>query len=243
MIWVGLSLLAAFGQAFGWALKKRALVTQGINNILGATSFLVAGGTLFIFWLFLGRQWPNIASEYFLVPLAVMVSGNIIAVWAAYRALEKGSFARLMPLMSFTALLVVPVEYYLRGLVPTKMQLLGAALIVAGALLFSSTKSFLKEKGGWGVYGYFGLTLIIYSFMPVFQALMVETTKDGLFSAAIIHLSIGIGFIPLVIFSQEIKSLRGLIELGQYRKLLWFIVGSGLVIGFLENGPATIALE
>ena len=99
MIWVGLSLLAAFGQAFGWALKKRALVTQGINNILGATSFLVAGGTLFIFWLFLGRQWPNIASEYFLVPLAVMVSGNIIAVWAAYRALEKGSFARLMPLM------------------------------------------------------------------------------------------------------------------------------------------------
>lgn len=240
MTWIFLSLLAAFGQALAWALKKKTLETQGINNIIGTLSFLVAGLTLGAFWLLQGKPWPNFTQSQFLIPLGVMVLGNIIAVWAAYRALDKGSFSHLMPLMAMTALLIVPIEYFFRGVIPTGWQLAGITVIIAGACLLQGIK---REKVNPAVYCYFGITLLSYSFMPVFQALTVDATGDGLFAAAVIHLGVGLGFIPLILLSKEYQVFGALASQAKLHKVLWFILASGLVVGFLENGPATIALE
>lgn len=50
MTWIFLSLLSAFGQAFGWALKKKSLENKGVNNTLGLVSFLVAGSMLIVWF-------------------------------------------------------------------------------------------------------------------------------------------------------------------------------------------------
>lgn len=240
MTWIFLSLLAAFGQALAWALKKKTLETQNINNLLGALSFLVAGVALGLFWLTLDRPWPNVTRAEFLIPIGVMITGNIMAVWAAYRALDKGSLSQLMPLMALTALLIVPIEYWLRGVTPTHGQLLGIVGIILGACLLQGLK---REKMDPSIYLYFGITLLVYSLMPVVQAMTVDATRDGLFAAATIHLGIGIGFVPLMLLSRELPVFRSRLSGIARRKVLWFALASGLVIGFLENGPATVALE
>lgn len=51
-MWIFFSVFGALFQAAGFAVKKKSLQTQGINNVIGFISFTFAG---VIFWLRAGK--------------------------------------------------------------------------------------------------------------------------------------------------------------------------------------------
>lgn len=241
MNWIFLSLLSALGQAFGWALKKKTLENKGVNNTLGLVSFLSAGIILTFLWG-VPNDWilPAVTGR-FVFATAVIVVLNIVAVWAGYRALDKAAFSTLMPFVALTSLAIIPIEYTLRGVLPNALQVVGIAVVVAGAILFTAKK--LPEKEALAAAGYFAVTILCYSVTTPFMAVAVDESGSGLFSAAVFHLGIAVGFIPLLLLAREGASVQVLQSSGEWRKVLFLMVLAGAVIAFLENGPATVALE
>lgn len=241
MTWVFLSILSAFGQAFGWALKKRSLQNRGLNNTLGLVSYLVAGIILLLWW--------GIATDWLIPPMSerfIWASGaiiylNIVAVWTAYRALDRGMFSFLMPFIALTAILIVPIEYFLRGMIPSGAQVLGIFIVVAGAIVM--TFRGLPEGITIRLVLYFSITVFCYAFSSVFGSIAIQASGDGLFSAVIYHFGIALGFLLMTLFSSERATLRGLHVNGQLRNTIFFMAFAGIVIALLENGPSSLALE
>src|SRR3989344_467300 len=240
MNWIFLSFLSAFGHAFGWALKKRALNNEGINNSIGFFSFLTAGGVLFLLFFLSGEALPQV-TDTFLWAAAVVIICNVLAVWASYRALDKAAFSRLMPFVSLTALAIIPIEYVLRGILPGGLQIVGAIIVVLGTFFFSRREEFTQTD--WTVVGYFSITLAAYSLSSAVMGVAVAASGSGLFTATVLHLGIAFGFLPLLFITKEPKVLRQMKESGQFWKMFGLVMLAGLAIALLENGPATIALE
>lgn len=237
MEWVSLSILSGFGQALGWALKKKTLAYSGLNNTLGFISFLVAGFTLLFLWRFLeDGMSPTITARFALATL-VVVTLNVLAVWSAYRALDKAGFAQLMPFVALTSLTIVPIEYLLRGILPSTLQVVGIVVVVLGAIVCTAREKISSVSLASA--GYFGVTLLAYSVTSPFMAVMVEESSSGLFSATVAHLGIALGFLPLVLITGE----WGKTTRGYFTQALVPMVIAGLVIALLENGPANVALE
>lgn len=241
MYWIFLSLLSAFGQAFGWALKKKALKNKGVNNTLGIVSFLVAGVILAFLWGMKNDWVLPVITRSFLFATTVVIALNVVAVWAGYRALDKAALSALMPFMAVTSLAIVPIEYLLRGVLPSGWQTVGIALIVTGAILFAAKK--LPGRETLAAAGYFTLTLLCYSVTSPFMAVAVDASGSGLFAAAIFHLGIAVGFVPLLMLSEENVAVRKLRANGEWKRIVLLMVFAGGVVALLENGPATVALE
>lgn len=242
MEWIWLSLLAAFGQALGWALKKKALNNLGINSIIGLVSYAVAAITLMLLWLLFGTTDPILTSRFWWAMIA-LITLNIIAVWAGFKAIDKSDLSALMPFMSLTAIAIVPIEYVLRGLLPNPLQMLGIVVIVIGAIIVA-TKKALSPNALMGA-GYFALTLTCYSITSPLQGVTVTESGSGLFAAALFHIGIAIGFVPIVLLTREYQALT--IIRNQSPKLwphiLGWMITAGLATALLENGPINLALE
>lgn len=241
MDWIFLSFLAAFGQAFGWALKKKTLENKGVNNTLVAVSFFSAGIILVIMWGVQSDWIVPAMTERFILATMIVIVLNIVAAWAGYRALNKAALSTLMPFIALTSLAIVPVEYLLRGILPSPLQIVGMVVVIAGAILFAAKK--LPGKEALAAAGYFAVTLLCYSVTAPFMAVAVEESGSGLFSATVFHLGIAVGFIPLMVRAKESGVVSMLRTNGEWKKILWLMIATGGVIALLENGPATIALE
>lgn len=238
-LWVALSLLAAFGQAFGWALKKKALEDKGVNHTLATVSFLVAGGILCLIWG-IKSQWvmPQV-TEGFIIAASGVIIANIIAVWAAYRALDRADLSLLMPFVAVTALTIVPIEYLVRGIVPNSLQVIGMGIVVVGAISFASK---MPDRQSLSALRYFMITVLCYSVASPLMGVAVDESGNALFSAMVFHLGIGLGFMPFVLLAKESRALRMLSQKGQLVRTVSFMVGAGFIVALLENGPATVAL-
>jgi|CXWL01.1.fsa_nt_gi drug/metabolite transporter (DMT)-like permease len=240
-MWIALSLLGAFGQALGWALKKKTLESKRVNNTLGLVSYTIAGLLLFFLW---GIQSnfviPAITSKFIFAALVVSLL-NVLAAWAAYKALDQMGLSKLMPYIALTSLMIIPIEYVLRGVLPSNFQIMGMLLVVVGAIIFGAKEKLTKEA--LPAIKYFGITLICYSITSPFMAVMVDESSSGLFSGTVAHLGIALGFLFLVIFTNEIKSVKTLVNDGTWNKTLFFMLIAGAVIALLENGPINVALE
>lgn len=240
MNWVVLSLLSAFGQALGWALKKKSLESRGVNNTLGAVSFAIAGAILSIMYgLFNGWVLPDLCARFWKASL-IVIGANILAVWAAYRALDRAPLSLLMPFVSVTALAIVPIEYFVQGSLPHLIQVVGVAMVVLGATLFATKPAFEKES--MKALGYFGITILCYSVAPSFMRVAVDESQSGLFSAAVFHVGIALGFIPIVVIANEQKVWQRLAQQRLISQTAMWMVAAGAVMALLENGPATVAL-
>ncbi len=241
MEWAFLSILSGFGQALGWALKKKTLENKGVNNTLGFVSFLTAGVLLIFMWgIKSGWVFPAMSERFISASLIVIIL-NVVAVWAGYRALDKAALSMLMPFVALTSLAIIPVEYLLRGVLPTTLQVVGITVVVVGAILFASKE--LPKKEAFTAIGYFAVTILCYSITSPFMAVAVEASGSGLFSAAVFHLGIAIGFLPLVFLINEGVTVQALRLRGEWKKVLLLMVIAGSVVALLENGPATVALE
>lgn len=239
MEWVALSIISSFGQALGWAIKKRALEKCKINNTIGFISFLIAGMSLG-FWHLISKEPVSLLTEKFwLASLAVVVL-NVIAVWTAYRALDRAPLSILMPFTALSSLFIVPIEYVLRGVLPNLFQVGGILIVIFGAFLF------VKNFSGIGLkraLGYFIITVLCFSLAPVFMGVAVTESEASIFTAAIFHLGIAFGFMPLIFLGTELSAFRVLYEGKKFKGVFLTIVMAGLILAFLENGPATVALE
>lgn len=242
MEWIWLSLLAAFGQAFGWALKKKALNNLGLNNVVGLVSYTVAALALTLLWILFGTT-DIVLSNRFWGAMGALITLNIVAVWAGFKAIDRSDLSALMPFMSLTAIAIVPVEYVLRGLLPTLPQMLGIVVVVAGAIIVA-TKKALSPNALIGA-GYFSVTLLCYSITSPLQGVTVTESGSGLFAAAIFHTGIALGFIPIVFFTRELRTLSTIKshDLKSWLRILGWMVLAGLAVAILENGPINVALE
>lgn len=241
MDWIFLSILSAFGQALGWAFKKKTLENKGVNNTLGAASFFAAGIILTILWGMKNDWILPAATGRFAFAAFIVIALNVVAVWTAYRALDKAALSALMPFVALTSLAIVPIEYLLRGVIPNNLQIVGIATVVAGAILFAAKE--LPKKEVLTAAGYFTVTIVCYSITSPFMAVAVDESGDGLFSAAVFHLGIAAGFVPLMILTNENAAVRMLRANGEWTKILLLMILAGAVVALLENGPATVALE
>jgi len=238
MLWIMLAVLAAFGQALGWAIKKSALENKGLNHSLGAVAFVVAGGLFFALYAVMGV--PAHTSQTFWLAAGGVIALNIVAVWAMYRALDSGiDFSTLMPFMALTSIAVVPVEYLIRGVLPHPMQIIGIIIVVMGAVIFSMRSWQREEVHG---IGYFAITMACYSVAPALMAVAVQTSQSALFSAGVFHIGIAGGFFILVILARETAVWKSMSHI-KVRQVLGVMILAGVVIALVENGPATVALK
>lgn len=145
--WVLLSLLSAFGQALGWAIKKRTLENKGINNTLGVVSFFTAGVVLVFLWSFVENSQLLSISPRFTLATLIVIGMNILAVWAIYRVLDRAALSLLMPFVAVTSLFVIPIEYFLRDVIPNNFQIYGIALVIVGALFLRQENC--HQKSPW----------------------------------------------------------------------------------------------
>lgn len=241
MSWILFSLLGALGQALGTTYKKKSLTIPGLNNTLGLVAYAVAGTCLFLLWG-LSRSFAfPIISQVFVLAAFITILLNVVASWCMYRVLDVSDISKLLPFMSLTALLMVPIEYFLRGVFPNGMQILGMILVVLGGIIFAgkgrpSLSTIRAAK-------YFGVTLLCYSITSPYMAVMQEESREPLFSGAVMHLGMAIGFIPLVIWSKEKNMVLTLHASGNWGKVFRTMCIAGLIVAFLENGPIFMALE
>ncbi|MFZ2187750.1 MAG: EamA family transporter [Candidatus Moraniibacteriota bacterium] len=241
MEWALLSILGAFGQALSWGLKKKALDKSGVNNITGLVGYAVAGGTLVLLYLILEKGETVHLTTTFWIATFFIVALNVLAAWTGYRALDKGALSVLMPFMSLTALAIVPIEYLLRHTVPTTHQLWGMAIVVLGAIIVMAKEK--PTKDALAMAGYFSVTLICYSVASPLMGVAVNESGSGLYAAAVAHLGIAFGFIPLVFFSRESETMRELKRQGRWSRLFLWMILAGITIAVFENGPINVALE
>lgn len=241
MEWALLSILGAFGQALSWGLKKKALNKSGINNITGLVSYFVAGVMLIFLYFVLEKNTTLHLTTTFWISTFFIITLNILAIWAGYRAIDRGDLSDLMPFMSLTALAIVPIEYLLRHTLPTPYQLFGMAIVVLGAIITVAKNKPTKEALVVG--GYFAITLICYSVTSPLMGVAVNESGSGLYSAALMHFGIALGFVPIVFFFQEMKTVHDLKQEGKWKYLFFWMVLAGIVSAILENGPINMALE
>lgn len=239
-MWVALSLLSAFGQALGWALKKKTLENKGVNNTLAAVSSMVAGVLLFAIYGVLNHWTYPPQSDAFVRAIFEIVFLNFAASWCAYRALDIAPLSFLMPFIALSSLGLVPVEYVLRGVLPNKLQALGIFIVVGGAILFSLRR---VDKVPVRAVAYFSVTVLCYAIAPAFGAVAVHECGSGLLSAACFMSGVALAFIPLILHSGEWRVLRTLRQSGDLGSVLSLMALVGVVAALFENGPNSTAMQ
>lgn len=240
MAWIFLSVTAAFGQALAWALKKKSLQNSNLNNTLGAVAYLAAGAILSAIWFFVGFE-SVLISQKFIVALLVVVLLNVLATCCAFRALDYAGISQLMPFIAVTALLIIPLEYISLGTLPNLQQIYGITLVVLGVLFFSGAR--LPRGASLSATLLFGVTLTCYAITSTGMAVMLAESNDPFFSAAIMHLGIGICFLPLMFRYKETATLKNLATNGKILPVIGVMVLVGVIAALLENGPIFLALE
>lgn len=249
-IWIVLALVGAFAQATGAAIKKKALQTPGMNNVIGCLSFAFAGVVFYaFFFLDTGSFWMNGLTARFWEAVGWYVGLNVLAVWFMYRALDMAEFNHLMPFMTFTSLsLVVPPMLFL-GEFPSFVSFGGIVLIVVGALLInyqpSSSATDAKQekqrlanrKGTW----YFLITAVCYTFAPTAQKIAVQESSV-FFASFVVHALVALGFLAMIVGFREFPRLSSALRDHTMRRFLYAVLLAGAVIA-VENGSINAALD
>lgn len=216
MTWTIFALFGAMFQAVESGIKKKALQVQGMNNVVAVIAFMFAG-LLFAFFCFLENSTIFAAhqlSNSFWLAVLWMVVLNIIAVWFNYKALDAADLSYLMPFMTLTSLSLIIPPMILLGEYPSKMSLIGIAVIVAGAFFMDwkfkcqlTTEEAEKRKNNRKGVLYFLMTALCYTFTPGIMKVIVLESGNVLFASYVVHLLIGLGFIPLIFLIPGVKKM------------------------------------
>lgn len=258
MNWILLSVTGALGQATGWAIKKKALQTSGMNNVIGFLSFTTAGLLFGMFMFVSGVPWPAPIPLAFWQAMFWYAGLNVVAAWYMYKALDIAEFNYLMPFMTFTSLSVVLPSIVFLGEIPTLGSLIGITLVVLGAVWMNYSPSKLKadtnradetsmaerEEKRWrdnrrGL-GYFLVTAVCYTIAPTAAKISIRETSV-VFASFVVHILIGLGFLGIMFIVKESGKIGRVVAGGEYSLLRNAILLAGLVI-FIENGSINAAL-
>lgn len=245
-MWILLSLIGAFSQAFGYAFKKKALQTPGMNNVIGFISFTFAGIIFFVlFAAQSGTMWTSGLAPHFWYAMFWYASLNVAAFWFMYKALDIAEFNHLMPFMTITSLALIVPPIFILGEIPSRLSLIGITLVVVGALYINwpqhngpkiaHSKKSANRKGVL----YFLITAACFTIAPTAQKITV-TESSVLFASAVVHVLIGLGFGVMILVFRELPRLTHAFR-PELRKLLVAILAAGAII-VAENGSINAAL-
>lgn len=237
--WVFLSLLAAFGHAFGWAMRKKVLQVKGVNNTLGCMAALGGGATLYLLWL-LGSVPLPVFTNTFFVYIVCGVIIDVLSFWAAHRAMEHASISLLMPFVSLSALIILPFEYVMNGLIPTWMQIVGVLVIVSGALVL--TVKGLPDRSSYKAMAYYSITIISCAIIPVVYRGAIHEIGSPFLTFAIVNISVAFGFLCLMFVEREGSELRRKVSSGKAQSLLLKMLAVGVITALLNQAPTAWAL-
>lgn len=252
--WILFALTGAFAQALGAAIKKKALQTPGMNNVIGFVSFGFAGLIFWLLFVFKSRLfWMDGLGVRFWESMAWYAGLNVLAVWFMYKALDIAEFNHLMPFMTLTSLsLVIPPMIFL-GEFPSLISFGGILLIVCGVLLMNyerkrksdDTENIQAERerrsnNRKGVY-YFLVTALCYTFAPTAAKISIQESSV-LFASFLVHVMIAFGFFVIMCVTKELLKISLVCKDARHRKLLMAVLLAGAVI-VLENGSINTALN
>ncbi len=248
MNWILLAVLGAFAQALGAAVKKKALQTPGMNNVIGFMSFVAAGIFFLVLMFVTGSTWPEDLSPSFLQAMFWYAGLNIIAVWFLYKALDIAELNYLMPFMVLTSLSMIVPPMIILGEIPSPGSFLGIIIIVIGVLWMNySPKKDLslederrKRDNRRGLL-YFLATAACFTVAPTAAKITVQETSV-LFASMVVHLLIGCGFLVIALIAGELKKVSAVVRGGKFAGLRNGILLAGVAI-VIENGSINAALE
>lgn len=243
MEWIGLALFGAFAQAAAAAFKKKALQTPGTNNVLGCTSFAVAG-TLFLLLHHgtTGHWGMNNLTVTFWKATLWYAGLTILATYFMYKALDVTNFNVLMPFMAFTSLsMVIPPMVFL-GEYPSWRVIVGITLIVWGAIYIARPDSKVRfakttRKG----LGYFFVTALCYTFTPTAAAIAIRESSS-FFASMVAHWLIAAGFLLLIVICREQRNCAKVMTRDTFLPLIGVMIVAGVLI-VAENGSINLALN
>ncbi|MDD5396784.1 MAG: EamA family transporter [Candidatus Moranbacteria bacterium] len=207
MNWIPFAFLGAIFQAVESGIKKKALQMQGMNNLIATIAFVFAGLLFAIFYVLDGGTLSLLQNlnQNFWMALFWMVALNIVAVWFNYKALDAAELSYLMPFMTLTSLsLIIPPMILLHEF-PGMLSLVGIGVVVVGAVFMDwkfkknfSDQEKEKHKNNRKGIMYFTMTALCYTFTPAIMKVVLVESGDVLFASSVVHILIGLGFIPLI---------------------------------------------
>ncbi|HBI33656.1 MAG TPA: hypothetical protein DEA43_03495 [Candidatus Moranbacteria bacterium] len=207
MNWIPFAFLGAIFQAAEGGIKKKALQMQGMNNVVAVVAFTFAGILFAIFCIVQSGTFFPVYQMSLGLWNAIfwMVLLNIIAVWFSYKAIDVSELSYLMPFMTLTSLSLIIPPMILLGEYPSKMSLVGIAVIVVGAFFMDwkfkrqlTAEEIEQRNNNRKGLLYFLMTALCFTFTPGIMKVIVLESGNVLFASYVVHILIGIGFIPLI---------------------------------------------
>lgn len=250
MNWIIFAFFGAMFQAVEAGIKKKALQMQGMNNVIAVIAFMFAGIIFAIFYKIQsgGLFSVHSLSSTFWSAVFWMVLLNIIAVWFNYKAIDVAELSYLMPFMAVTSLSLIIPPMLLLDEYPTWMSLIGITIVVVGAVLmdwkFKKTLTVqeieTRKNNRKGIL-YFLVTAVCFTFTPGIMKMIVLDSGSVLFASYVVHILIGVGFIPLIFLipaSISVLNEKGLKEKRilsrkETRHLILQNLKSGVAVKFL----------
>ncbi|NTW13742.1 MAG: EamA family transporter [Candidatus Moranbacteria bacterium] len=249
-MWIPLALLAAFSQSFESAIKKKSLQVSGMNTVIGAVSFMVAGFAFFIIMLAqTGKPWYPDLSVRFWEGMFWYAGLNIVASWYGYKALDIAEFAFLAPFIALTSLTMVIPPIFVLGEVPSPASLIGIAFIAIGSVVMTyqrkskedmSESELERHRNNRKGLLFFLITAACFTFTPTATKVTVQESSP-MFASFLVHTLIGVGFLVMTFVVRRTDKLISVFTDSAKRKFLLAIVVMGLLT-FLENGSISTAM-
>ncbi len=217
-MWIFYSLLGAFFQASEMAIKKKALKTKGMNNVIAFLAFLIAGILIGIFLLF---QNESIAISTlplkFWIGIFSAVTVNVIATYFLYKALDVSELSYLMPFMTLTSLTIIIPPMIMFGEYPSMSGIIGIMVVVAGALLMDYKKpnktevEILQNQQNRKGLMFFLITASCFTISPSVTKLAVIESSP-LFATFAIHILMGLIFGIFILAFREIGTIKNVFQ-------------------------------
>lgn len=241
-MWIVEALCGACMQALGAAFKKKMLQTAGINNSIGAISFLSAGVCFgVVHYMMTGWVWMPELSGAFWYAMWWSVSLNVLASYFMYKALDVAQFSVLMPFMTLTSLSLIIPPIFILGEIPSAWSICGIVLVVVGALFINEPAYHDVKCANKKGMLYFVVTALCYTITPT-TATMAIRESTPIFASAVMHMLIGCGFVVLMISAREVHNVAKIIMGRGEKMLLCMMIVAGVIV-FLENGSINLALS
>lgn len=206
-------------------------VLPAADKQLVAWGIFVFALPVYVGMLFFGGM-PEVSSRFW-VAFAVSLGVNLVAWPLFVRSIQLSDISLVMPLVAFTPVFILGVEFVVLGELPAGMGLIGILLIVFGAYvlnvrkgmggIFEPMTTLLRDRGAV-------LMLIVAALWSI--SATVEKITVGESSPAFYLTALAVGF---AIAFLPVVATRVEEPLQKLRQQWWRLAGAGLLTGAMAG--------
>lgn len=223
MVWVILSILSGFFDAFSFAYMKKlgklnSVLLLSLRHIITLPLMLV---------VFLFYEIPKVKNDFYLI-LFINVILMLIGVYLAIKSFEISDLSVAVPMLSFTPVFLLAISYIMLGEKPSNLGLLGIFAVVIGSYIVNSSgarnylepfKAIFKNMGVL----YMLAASFIFSFNATLTKIGVVKSNSGYFVFANYFLA---SVILAILFYKKINmnEIRS-----NAKNLLWLGIATALM--------------